>query len=136
MSTPDTPLYGAAKHGVLGLFRALRAKPLFAQYDRTKTSDGNSKPREIQINVHMLAPYFTETPIISPPEGRYLPADLELTDINDVVEAASRMITTVGKEGNGKALAVGTKRMAQKLSGGVAGKRNGIWELKGLQSKL
>ncbi|KAK9318239.1 hypothetical protein V1524DRAFT_405106 [Lipomyces starkeyi] len=63
---PQQTLYGAAKHGVLGLFRSLRI---------TAFAKG--------VRVNMICPYFADTGILTPP-GRILPAGAHLAQLEDV----------------------------------------------------
>lgn len=151
-ATPDTPLYGAAKHAVLGLYRALRQKSLFGSNERNvvrvgsgeskmdgpkagsngKAASSNSSPKTTstaRVHVHFLGPYYTDTPILrSPDDGaRHLPMDTELTRIEDVVEGATRLVTA--KEG-GHALCVTTERWAKGRGKG------GIWEMREVRAKL
>ncbi|KAF2400337.1 NAD(P)-binding protein [Trichodelitschia bisporula] len=83
------PLYGAAKHGVLGLFRALRASAFMSG-----------------VRVNLLMPYFVATPIM-PAAGRALLAGQPLAQIEDVVDAATRLVADHGIRGRG--LAVGPR---------------------------
>lgn len=120
--TPDSPLYGAAKHGVLGLYRALRVKSLFGSEDRNKTKHNG------RINVHCLCPYFTDTPILKGEDGvRRLPMSTQLTKIEDVIESATRLITS---KSGGHALCVTTPQWAKGRGKG------GIFELREIRSKL
>ncbi|KAK9344638.1 hypothetical protein V1522DRAFT_444804 [Lipomyces starkeyi] len=63
-----------AKHGVLGLFRSLRI---------TAFTKG--------VRVNMVCPYFVDTGILTPP-GRMLLAGTNLAQVEDVVEAGSRLM--------------------------------------------
>ncbi|KAJ8100169.1 hypothetical protein POJ06DRAFT_255622 [Lipomyces tetrasporus] len=71
---PQQTLYGAAKHGVLGLFRSLRI---------TAFTKG--------VRVNMVCPYFVDTGILTP-AGRMLLAGTSLAQVEDVVEAGSRLM--------------------------------------------
>jgi len=81
--------YSIAKHGVLGLFRSLRA---------TSWKDG--------IRVNLLCPYFIDTPLI-PQVGRAFLAGIGMGKQEDVVEAASRFVADTSIRG--RALVVGPK---------------------------
>jgi short chain dehydrogenase len=82
-------LYGVSKHGVLGLFRCLRA---------TAFASG--------IRVNMLCPYFIDTPII-PVLGRVVLAGGSMGKPEDVVDAGTRMMADIRIVG--RALVVGPK---------------------------
>ncbi|KAK9233861.1 hypothetical protein V1525DRAFT_415004 [Lipomyces kononenkoae] len=84
---PHQTLYGTAKHGVMGLFRSLRC---------TAFTSG--------VRVNLICPYFVETPIINGP-GRAVLAGANLAKIEDVVEAASRLMSDTSI--NGRSLVVG-----------------------------
>ena len=70
---PTQPQYGVAKHGVLGLFRCLRA---------TAWVHG--------IRVNMLCPYFIDTPIVTG-AARAILAGGAMGTPEDVIDAASRL---------------------------------------------
>ncbi|KAK9364704.1 hypothetical protein V1509DRAFT_635512 [Lipomyces kononenkoae] len=84
---PLQTLYGTAKHGVLGLFRSLRC---------TAFTSG--------VRVNLVCPYFVETAIIRGP-GRAVLAGANLAKIEDVVNAASRLMSDTRI--NGRSLVVG-----------------------------
>ncbi|RMZ81013.1 hypothetical protein DV738_g2425, partial [Chaetothyriales sp. CBS 135597] len=90
MGLATHPLYTAAKHGVVGLFRALRMT--------AAQTDG--------IRVNMLCPYFVETPIMGP-VGPLLCAGGELGHIDDVAEAAARLVADDRIVGRGLAIGGG-----------------------------
>ncbi|KAJ9106264.1 hypothetical protein QFC21_001409 [Naganishia friedmannii] len=122
-NTPETPLYGAAKHGVLGLFRSLRTPHLFTETNRNKSKDGKTN-----VTVNLLCPYFTDTNIIRDESGKKsLPDFVQLSKIEKVIEAATRLVTD--KEG-GKALVIMPKELAKGRG------KDGIWQLERLQAKL
>jgi hypothetical protein len=122
-NTPETPLYGAAKHGVLGLFRSLRTPHLFTEMNRNKSKDGKTN-----VTVNLLCPYFTDTNIIRDESGKKsLPDFVQLSKIEKVIEAATRLVTD--KEG-GKALVIMPKELAKGRG------KDGIWQLEKLQAKL
>ncbi|KAK9349034.1 hypothetical protein V1522DRAFT_389220 [Lipomyces starkeyi] len=103
---PQQTLYGAAKHGVLGLFRSLRI---------TAFAKG--------VRVNMICPYFADTGILTPP-GRILPAGAHLAQLEDVVEASSRLIAD--SRIRGRNLVVGPRlRIVKqnKANGNIAGKK-------------
>jgi len=83
------PLYGTAKHGVLGLFRSLRASSFV---------DG--------VRVTAIFPYFIETPIMPAP-GRLILAGGGMGKVEDVVDAATRLVADSRIVGRG--LVVGPK---------------------------
>ena len=72
-SAPGIPLYSAAKHGVMGLFRSLRYSAVF--------------PR---IRVNIICPYFVDTPIV-PVVVKGLLSGVDLAKIEDVTEAGVRL---------------------------------------------
>ncbi|KAI9848566.1 MAG: hypothetical protein M1837_007235 [Sclerophora amabilis] len=79
---PGAPLYGVAKHGVLGLFRNLRA---------TSFVHG--------VRVNMICPYFIDTPLLAPAVHRMVAGGMT-GKIEDVVDASSRLVadaTIVGR---------------------------------------
>lgn len=123
------PLYAAAKHGVLGMFRALRRPNAFTGIDANnpKLPDG----RKIKIKLGLLCPFYVATRIILVDGVKIVPDSLELTQIDDVVEAASRLI--LDKEG-GKAAVVTTAEKAKSMSKGK--NKGGIYELQRLDSRL
>jgi len=82
-------LYGTAKHAVLGLFRTMRASSFV---------DG--------VRVTMINPYFIETPIV-PTIGRLIMAGGAIGKVEDVVDAASRLVAD--SRILGRALCIGPK---------------------------
>ena len=86
---PGQPLYCVSKHGVLGLFRSLRA---------TSFMHG--------IRVNMLCPYFIDTPFI-PAAGRVLLAGSAMGKPEDVVDAGTRLAADTRIIG--RALVIGPK---------------------------
>ncbi|KAK9328247.1 hypothetical protein V1520DRAFT_346532 [Lipomyces starkeyi] len=86
---PQQTLYGTSKHGVLGLFRSLRS---------TAFTNG--------VRVNLICPYFVDTAIITP-LGRAVLAGASLAKIEDVVEAASRLMAD--SRINGRNLVVGPR---------------------------
>ena len=113
---PTAPLYGVAKHGVLGLFRSLRA---------TAWLHG--------IRINLVCPYFIDTPIV-PAIGRALVAGGGLGKVEDVVDAANRF--TADNSIVGRALYVGPKMKVvldkeknyQLALGGEEGVERAVWE--------
>ncbi|KAK9384492.1 hypothetical protein V1515DRAFT_611410 [Lipomyces mesembrius] len=86
---PLQTLYGTSKHGVLGLFRSLRS---------TAFTKG--------VRVNLICPYFVETGILTP-RGRAVLTGATLAKIEDVVEAASRLMAD--SRINGRNLVVGPR---------------------------
>jgi NAD(P)-dependent dehydrogenase (short-subunit alcohol dehydrogenase family) len=74
-SGPMMAVYSATKHGVLGLFRSIRLFP--------------SKRDGVRIN--LICPYFVDTPIV-PLGGKLMLAGLEIAELDDVVDAAARLV--------------------------------------------
>jgi NAD(P)-dependent dehydrogenase (short-subunit alcohol dehydrogenase family) len=89
-AVPTVPLYAAAKHGVVGLFRALRA----------------TTPSTTGVRTNLLLPYFVNTPILGP-EGPLVMAGAALAEITDVRDAAVRFIAD--QSISGSALMVGAR---------------------------
>lgn len=85
---PGVPEYVTSKHGVTGLFRALRTL---------------SWRKGIRVN--MLCPYFIDTPIL-PNRAVAMLAGLGLGRIDDTVDAATRLMATGAA---GRALMVGPR---------------------------
>ncbi|KAF4629810.1 hypothetical protein G7Y89_g8334 [Cudoniella acicularis] len=86
---PTQLQYCAAKHGVLGLFRSLRA---------TSFVKG--------VRVNAILPYFIDTPLI-PVAGRVILAGSAMGKPEDVVDAATRLMADSSIVG--RALAIGPK---------------------------
>ena len=86
---PGQPLYGAAKHGVLGLFRSLRS---------TAVVGG--------LRINLLCPYFIDTPLLFA-GARILLAGGAMGNPQDVVEAGTRMMADTRIIG--RSLVVGPK---------------------------
>ena len=86
---PGQALYSVAKHGVLGLFRSLRA---------TAFVKG--------IRVNLLCPYFIDTPFIKT-AGRVLLAGGATGKAEDVIDAATRLMADMMIVG--RSLVVGPK---------------------------
>jgi len=55
---------------------------------------------------------------------------IELAKIEEVVEAATRLVTEEGPEGNGRAIVISTPTLAKGRGKG------GMWEMKDVRSKL
>ncbi|EGS22992.1 uncharacterized protein CTHT_0014720 [Thermochaetoides thermophila DSM 1495] len=87
---PGQTEYAASKHAVIGLFRTLRATAWSTQ----------------QIRVNCLAPYFVDTPLL-PPAAHALLAGGVLAKLEDVVNAATRLVAD--EEIRGRALAIGPR---------------------------
>lgn len=77
------PLYGTSKHAVLGLFRSLR-----------------STSHVVGIRVNMVLPYFIDTDIV-PPAAKLLLAGGGMGKVEDVVEAATRLVADTRIVGRG-----------------------------------
>jgi NAD(P)-dependent dehydrogenase (short-subunit alcohol dehydrogenase family) len=111
------PLYGTAKHGVLGLFRSLRASSFV---------DG--------VRVTAIFPYFMETPLMHA-SGRLLMAGGAMGKAEDVVDAATRLVADSRIVGRG--LAVGAKAKVKQEENGEwvvvpkdspDGEERAVWE--------
>jgi NAD(P)-dependent dehydrogenase (short-subunit alcohol dehydrogenase family) len=105
--------YAVSKHGVLGMFRSLRATPF-----------------KHGTRVNILLPYFIDTPII-PVAGRLLLAGGALGKPEDVVDAGTRFMADTRI--NGRALAIGPKvRVENEFElvpeSNENGKETAIWE--------
>lgn len=87
------PLYGTSKHAVLGLFRSLRA---------TSHMEG--------IRINIVLPYFIDTAIV-PPMAKLLLAGGGMGKVEDVVEAATRLVADSRIVGRG--IVVGPKVTVQ-----------------------
>ncbi|QSS54041.1 short chain alcohol dehydrogenase [Histoplasma capsulatum var. duboisii H88] len=85
---PSQTSYCVSKHGVMGLFRSLRAT--------TPLRDG--------VRVNILCPYFTETPILGV-SGKVILSGTALTDINHVCDAATRFVADPGCVGRSVVIA-------------------------------
>ena len=116
VSLPGQAQYGAAKHGVLGLYRCLRSSVF-----------------QHGIRVNLMCPYFIDTPLLNA-HARAILAGAVLGTIDDVVEAATRF--TSDPRIVGRAVAVGPKlRVTQdedgewSLSEGRQGEDRAIWEI-------
>ncbi|KAI9879032.1 MAG: hypothetical protein M1830_009831 [Pleopsidium flavum] len=111
-------LYGAAKHGVLGLFRCLRS---------------SSFTHGVRVNI--ICPYFIDTPLLGA-DARAVLAGGSMGKIEDVVEAATRF--AADPRIVGRALVVGPKLRVEKKDDGewdlvkksnVRGEERSIWEI-------
>ncbi|KAK4139072.1 uncharacterized protein C8A04DRAFT_16185 [Dichotomopilus funicola] len=87
---PGQTEYTTSKHAVMGLFRSIR---------------GTAWSRN-GVRVNALTPYFVETPII-PAAGKLLLAGAAKADLEDVVDAATRLMADEGVKG--RALCIGPK---------------------------
>jgi NAD(P)-dependent dehydrogenase (short-subunit alcohol dehydrogenase family) len=83
-AVPLLPLYTASKHAVIGLWRTLRL----------------TSPAVTGVRVNVLAPYFTDTPILGP-EGPLVMAGGSMARMEDVTGAAVRMVADKGIVGRG-----------------------------------
>ena len=111
------PLYGTSKHGVLGLFRSLRASSFI---------DG--------VRVTALFPYFIDTPINTTP-ARLILAGGGIGKVEDVVDAATRLVADSRIVGRG--LVVGPKVKVKQRENGEwvvlpkhspEGEETAVWE--------
>ncbi len=84
---PTVSIYCAAKHGVVGLFRALRI----------------SAPLSTGVRVNMINPYFVDTAIMGGPLGlgALVLAGGAFAKIEDVTDAATRLIADKSIVGRG-----------------------------------
>ena len=113
---PSQSLYAVSKHGVLGLFRTIRA---------------SSWVHGIRVN--LVCPYFIDTPIV-PPGARTLLAGGAMGKIEDVVDAATRFTADI--QIVGRSLYVGPKMKVvldqehkyQLAIGGQKGTTRAVWE--------
>lgn len=114
------PLYGMSKHAVLGMFRCLR---------------GSAFLEGVRTNI--IFPYFIETPI-NPAAGRALVAGGNMGKMEDVVDAASRLVADSSILGRGLCIAPRAK-VKQNVDSGEwtvlsyegddEGIEKGIWEV-------
>lgn len=110
------PLYGVSKHGVLGLFRTLRASAML---------EG--------VRVNAIFPYFIETPLLDV-GARVVLAGAAMGKPEDVVDAASRLVADSSILGRG--LCIGPKCKVKQQQDGEwivvskesAGEERAIWE--------
>ena len=118
---PGQAQYGTSKHGVLGLFRSLRASS-FAR----------------GIRLAMICPYFVDTPILAA-MARALLAGGAMGKPEDVVDAASRLVSDTRIRG--RVLVVGPKvkvrpkddgsgqvELVAKNEGGADVQERAVWE--------
>ncbi len=115
---PGASLYGASKHGVVGLYRCIRA---------TSFSHG--------IRVNLICPYFMDTPILNA-SARAIFAGGLLGNPEDVVEAATRF--AADPRVVGRAVSVGPKLTVEESEDGEwkltnaknpSGIEKSIWEI-------
>lgn len=112
------PLYGTSKHAVLGLFRTLR---------------GSAFLEGVRVNI--IFPYFIATPI-NPAIGRLLVAGGAMGELDDVVDAASRLVADSSICGRGLCIAPRVKVKQQADGDWITmpydskdGQEKGIWEV-------
>ncbi|EXJ78693.1 hypothetical protein A1O1_09095 [Capronia coronata CBS 617.96] len=91
---PSQPLYAAAKHAVVGLFRTLRM----------------TAPMKCGVRVNMINPYFVDTPILGP-LGALLLAGGGMATLESVLQATTRLVADQGIIG--RALVIGPKTSAE-----------------------
>ena len=108
---PLEALYGASKHGVVGLFRSLRM---------TSICHG--------VRVSLLAPYFVDTPMLGA-GGRALVAGAELGRLEDVVEAATRFVADVRIVGRAVTVGPRLKGDLRSQDSGEEGDERSAWEM-------
>ncbi|KAK0671205.1 putative dehydrogenase [Cercophora samala] len=120
---PGQTEYTASKHGVMGLFRALR---------------GTSWQRGVRVNC--INPYFVDTPLL-PAAGIAILAGAPKGELEDVVDAGTRLMADEGIKG--RALVIGPKmrvfegedgvvRLVAEAPQGGRGKKErtqAVWEL-------
>ena len=96
---PTVSIYCAAKHGVVGLFRALRI----------------SAPLSTGVRVNMINPYFVDTAIMGGPFGlgALILAGGAFAKIEDVTEAATRLVADKSIVGRG--LIVGARGSPEEI---------------------
>ena len=114
---PAQALYGAAKHGLLGMYRSLRA---------TSFTHG--------IRTNLICPYFVNTALLNATTRGVLLAGAGLGSVEDVVEAATMFVADSSIVG--RAVVVGPKlRVSQDDSGLLTlskesqNDERGIWEI-------
>ena len=112
---PTVSIYCTAKHGVVGLFRALRI----------------TAPINSGIRVNMINPYFVETAIMGS-AGALVMAGGAMAKIEDVTMAVTRLVADKSIVGRG--LIVGARATSDQVSkaglemaGGL--KEQGIWDV-------
>ncbi|KAK3335475.1 hypothetical protein B0T19DRAFT_9674 [Cercophora scortea] len=117
---PGQTEYAASKHAVVGLFRTLR---------------GTLWQQGIRCNV--ICPYFVDTPLL-PPSGMALLAGSGKAELEDVVDAATRLMADESISGRG--LAIGPKfhvvdgengqiRLVDGAKDGNGGREQAVWEI-------
>lgn len=118
MPIPGGPLYGASKHAVVGLYRALRSSSFVHG-----------------VRVNMLCPYFIDTPMVST-AIRLALAGGTMGKAEDVVEAATRF--AADPRVVGRAVSVGPKLKVKQDGAGEwhlmqeedqAAEQRAIWEV-------
>jgi NAD(P)-dependent dehydrogenase (short-subunit alcohol dehydrogenase family) len=111
------PQYGAAKHGVLGLFRSLR-----------------SSSHMSGVRVNLILPYFIDTPIVTT-AARFALAGGAMGKVEDIVNAATRFVAD--SRILGRALVIGPKITVKQMDNGEWGlvskdtpgsKETALWE--------
>lgn len=115
---PAASIYSAAKHGVVGAFRALRI----------------SAPILHGVRVNLMCPQYVETPILGA-RGAGVLIGMPKTEIEDVAEAATRLIAD--QHIIGRALLIGTRGTPEQIEaaglGAVPGRhaKGAVWDLHG-----
>lgn len=119
MAIPGQVLYNISKHGVLGMFRSLRATTFMSG-----------------VRINLLMPYFIDTPILPAP-ARALLAGGATGKPEDVVDAGTRLMADASISGHG--LVIGPRVRADvredgefvilpSLKYGEKGKEMAVWE--------
>ena len=112
---PSQSIYCASKHGVAGLFRALRI----------------TSPITTGVRVNMISPYFVDTPILGP-GGAIITAGGAMARIEDVADAVMRLVADKGIIG--RALMIGCRgNEEQTKAAGLETAQEGqaIWDVFG-----
>lgn len=106
---PTLSIYCAAKHGVVGLFRALRI----------------TAPITAGVRVNILHPYFVQTAILGT-AGALVLAGGATAKIEDVTEAAVRLIAD--KSIIGRGLIIGARGLPEQVNSAGLEMENGLSE--------
>ncbi|MCJ1239113.1 hypothetical protein MMC14_007106 [Varicellaria rhodocarpa] len=116
ISIPNQLLYGASKHGVVGLYRCLC---------------GSAFVHGVRVN--LIAPYFIDTPFLTAP-ARAMLAGGTIGVVEDVIEAGTRFVADPRIVG--RAVTVGPRLNVEQdedgkwsLSEGSRGEEKAIWEI-------
>ena len=116
---PTVSIYCAAKHGVVGLFRALRV----------------SAPLSTGVRVNMINPYFVDTAIMGPLGlGALVLAGGAFAKIEDVTDAATRLVADKSIVGRGLIVgARGSREEIEKAGLEMADNldKQAVWDVRG-----